>query len=34
VAGDTNWPLIPKRALATGEQSSAGSQTAPAAVPK
>jgi len=34
VAGDTNWPLIPKRALATGERSTAGSQTAPAAAPK
>jgi hypothetical protein len=34
VAGDTNWPLIPKRALAAGERSTTGSQTAPAAVPK
>jgi hypothetical protein len=35
VAGDTNWPLIPKRALAAGERSTTGSQTAlPAAVPQ
>ena len=34
VAGDTNWPLIPKRPLATGERSTAGSQTAPATAPK
>jgi YHS domain-containing protein len=34
VAGDTNWPLIPKRPLATEERSTAVSQTAPATAPK
>ena len=31
VAGDANWPLIPKRPLAAGERPAAASQTAPAA---
>jgi YHS domain-containing protein len=29
VAGDTNWPLIPRRPLAADAQSTAGAQTAP-----
>jgi len=34
VAGDANWPLIPKRPLATGQQSTAVSQSAPAPAPR
>jgi YHS domain-containing protein len=32
-AGDTNWPLIPKRPLRAGEQASPASEAAPAAAP-
>ena len=34
VAGDANWPLIPKRPLATGQQSTAVSQSAAAPAPR
>lgn len=34
VAGDANWPLIPKRPLATGQESTAVSQGAPAPAPR
>jgi len=34
VAGDANWPLIPKRLLATGQQPTVVSQGAPAPAPR